>query len=572
MRKWKLYIPILLIFVCLLLFLGCNLGWFGVTLREITPANLQFRDETHDMTLVPYYDEAEDTYFLFLPACTAPSDVTITNTVTKDPVAFFQEDVFLGADLSAPPPGENVTLTISGKNYAFQLWQCDNIPTMFLQGKPDFLTKVHADKSNKVRVQATLLDENGQILLQDIASMSGRGNGTWSNVGIAQAKRPYNLSFSSPVSFGSFENLSDLCLFAEYSDESKLRNSLVYFAGQALGIDFASPYTYTNVYVNGEYLGLYGITTKKEYTKHTFQMQDVFECTSIYENPSFTSGWFGQPIKVMYGSTFHAETIVNQLEAALNNQDWEQCEALIDLDSFSLMYVLQEFFCNIDMSYASQYFYIDQEDVLHTMLPWDFDYSMGSAITHFNPNQDRAIMAYRNLMGYSWYPVLLQWDGFRQRAADTLEQYFTNEFLEELNFHLLQDIRAIEASRDCDLRRWKTAEPFTDSPISSGLETLPQFYDFFADCFPKRRDFLLDYFQNFPEYCCITLRSWDGVWYNNVCIPKGSCPSDYIDEAAFLRRLSTDDSLGLFLATQSGVPLAEVETVTEDLTFIVTWQ
>ncbi len=571
MRKWKLYIPILLLFVCLLLFLGCNLGWFGVSFLEITPENLQFRDEAHDLALVPYYDEAEDAYFLFLPACTSPSDLTVSNSITGEAVPFSLIDVYQGAAKAAPDRA--IELTVSGETYSISLWQCDRLPSLFLQGKPNMLSKVHADKQNKVTSQVRILDENGMVMLQEIGTLSGRGNGTWSDLGKGQAKRPYNLRFSNPISFGPFEDLTNLCLFAEYSDESKLRNSLAYFAGQALDIDYASPYAYINVYANGEYLGLYGITTKKEYTKHIGQdsIQAVFESTSIYNTPSFISDYYQQPMKVMYGDISHAQEVVRWFEAALAQGDWAQCEAVADLKSFALMYALQEFLCSVDMSYASQYFYVGQDYILHTMLPWDFDYSLGSAVTHFDPNQVRSVMAYRDLMGYSWYPVLLQWDGFRQQTANTMEQFFTDEFLETLNLHLLQDIQAIEASRNCDIRRWKTAAPFTDSPISSGMQTLPEFYDFFTEFFPKRRDFLLDYLQNYEEYCHITLQSQDGNWYNTIGIPKGSRPADYIDEADFLSRISPDNFSGLFLATPSGVPLAEVEAVTEDLTFLVTW-
>lgn len=310
------------------------------------------------------------------------------------------------------------------------------------------------------------------------------------------------------------------------------------------------------------------MATKEEYTKHTAQVQAVFECTGNPESVSFSSGFFGQGIKVMYGAPEHAETIVNQFESALYTENWEQCEAVADLDSFALMYVLEEFFCNFDISYASQYFYVDSNDILHTMLPWDFDFTIGSAVNYFNPYQECTIMVYRNLMGYSWYPRLIQWDGFRQRIADVVETYFTDEFLEKLSNHLLQDMKAIERSRICDIRRWEGAAPFTSAPISSGMETLPEFYDFFTGFFPKRRDFLLDYFQNYDAYCCITFRPWNGFWYNNMCIPKGSRPADYIDEPDFFYRISPDAPLDMILTTDSGTPLSEIGPIEEDLTLI----
>lgn len=568
MGKWRRYAPILLCFLCLTAALVYGLE--RSYRRELTPMQLKFQDERNHLPLVPHYEEAEDAYFLFLPACTDLSDLSITDPITGRPVSFFQRDIPLGTDLSVP--SRVLDVKISGKVYSIEVWQCDTLPTLFLQGKPDMLTKVHEDKETKVTAQVKILDETGEILLQDTASLSGRGNGTWAGVGDGQPKRPYNLRFSSPISFGPFEDLDTLCLFAEYSDESKLRNSIAYFAGQELGLDYASAYTYVNVYANGEYLGLYGVATKKEYTKHLEDdgILGVFECTSFYGRHTFYSSFFEQPMKQFYGDPSYAQDIVYEVEAALDSQNWTQCEALIDLDSFALMYAMEEFFCNPDMTYASQYFYINPNGVLHTMLPWDFDFSLGNAVTYFEPNQDRTIIAYRNLFGYSWYPILLQWEGFRQRVADAMEQYFTDEFFEKISSRILQDIQAIDSSRRCDMRRWKNADPYSANPLSSGMETLSEFYNFFTEFFPKRRDFLLNYFQNYDSYCCITLRPMDGIWYNNVCIPKGSRPADYIDEEAFFQRAFPDDPAGQILVTDAGIPLSELDAVSEDLTLIAT--
>ncbi len=570
MGKWRLYVPILLSFLCLSAFLIHEANPWQST--PSTPADLEFRDEVHDLAIKPYYDEAEDAYLLFLPSCTSPSDLSATDPFTGNQVSFSQRDIPLGTDKSVPRTA--LDLTLSGTSYSITVWQCNQLPTLFLQGRSNLLSKVHADKQNKVTVQAKILDDSGTVMLQEFGTLSGRGNGTWSDFERGQAKRPYNLQFSNPISFGPFENLKDFCLLAEYSDETRLRNRIAFSAGQALGLDYASPYSYINLYVNGEYLGLYGFATKKEYAKHITadQLQGVFEISSNYSSPTFFSDPFEQPIEVMYGQPDHIQNVVDRFSLALSQEDQSQYPVLADLNSFSLMYALEEFLCNPDMVHASQYFYLDAEDVLHSMLPWDFDYSLGSAITHFNPHQERTIMAYRHLSGVSWYPMLLQWEGFRQCVAETIQTYFTDAFLEEMSLRLLQDIHSIENSRSCDIRRWKAAEPFTSSPISSGMQSSSEFYTFFTDFFQKRRDFLLDYFQNLDNYCCITLMDWDGTWYHNVCIPKGSRPFDYIDEDAFLHLVCPKDSQSRILVTDTGIPFSQLDTVSSDLTLITQWR
>lgn len=570
MGKWKRYLPILVCFLCLTAALIWGLGSFYGSGR--TPMHLKFRDEGNNLTLVPYYEEEEDTYFLFLPACTVPSDLSVTDPMTGNAVPLSQRDIPLGTDESVPSCVLDVT--VSGKVYSIEVWQCDTLPTLFLQGAPDMLATVHEDKENKVTAQVKILSETGELLLQDTASFSGRGNGTWATEsGGRQAKCPYNLKFSLPVSYGPFEDVTRLCLFAEFSDESKLRNSLGYFMGQEVGLDYASPYTYVNVYANGEYLGLYGMATKDEVTKHLEedQIQGIFECTAWFGVHTFYSGFYEQPIRQFYGDPAYSQDVVNDVEATLSSRNWEQCQALMDLDSFALMYALEEFICNFDTTSSSQYFYIDPEGVVHTMLPWDFDCSMGNTGSRFEPHQERALMADANHFGFSWYPVLIQWKGFCQRVADTVEQYFTDELLERMSAHMLQDMRSIEGSRRCDIRRWQTAEPYAGNP-GSGMETLQEFYDFLTDFFPKRRAFLLDYFRNPDAYYCVNLRSSDGSWFNSVHIPKGDRPADYIDEEDFFRRLSPNDFTGKMLATDSGIPLSRLESITEDVDLFVTVQ
>ena len=367
-----------------------------------------------------------------------------------------------------------------------------------------------------------------------------------------------------------FENISDFCLLAEYSDESKLRNSLACFAGEKVGIDFTSPYSYVNLFANGEYLGLYGVATKKEYEKQADSYQAVFECAAVIQPPTFYSAFYEQFIQVMEGDTSFTEDVVNYLEFLLYNKKWEECEQVIDIESIAKLYALEEFLCNVDLSYASQYFYIDQGERIHAMLPWEFDFSMGSALTHFNPSQERCIMAYRNLLGNSWYPELIQWEKFRLCVAEAVEEMLDDEVISALSDKLRTDIGMIAGSRECDARRWKTSKPYNPSPITSGMETLPEFYDFFVDFFPKRRDFLVDYFRNYDEYCCVTLVASDGTWYSNVCIPKGQRPVDFIEESEFLSRISPGGWSKLALMTADGIPMADIGAITEDITFVVT--
>lgn len=179
-------------------------------------------------------------------------------------------------------------------------------------------------------------------------------------------------------------------------------------------------------------------------------------------------------------------------------------------------------------------------------------------------------MAYRNLYGKSWYPILIQSEEFRKCVVDTAANIFDDDFLNKLSEQLRVNTEHIENSRDCDARRWKTAMPFSVCPIASNMKTLSEFCDFFSDFLYKRRDFLVDYFRNYDEYCCVTLVASDGTWYSNVCIPKGQRPVDFIEESEFLSRISPGGWSKLALMTADGIPMADIGAITEDITFVVT--
>ncbi len=570
MGKWKLYIPILLIFVCLLLFLGCNLGWFGVSFLEITPANLQFWDEAHDLALVPYYDEAEDAYFLFLPACTSPSDLSVTNPITGIPVSFSLIDVYQGAAKAAPCRA--IELTSGGRTYCVELWQCDSLPTVFLQGKNEMLSKVHESKDNKVNTSVKILDESGDLMLQNTAVLSGRGHGTWTGfLNRKQAKRPYNLAFSEPVSFGSFADIQKFCLLAEYSDESKLRNGLVLHAARELEFPYATPFMYVNLYVNGEYLGLYGIATKEEYKKHieADQIWSVFEISAGETESSFYSQYYERLIDVIYGDLDYTRSVVNRFEQALKQQDWEGCATVMDMDSMALMYTLDEFFANMELPYASKYFYIDHNERIHPMLPWDFDHTLGNTFNFFDDQQANTLLAYPNSYSNAWYYALMKLDGFSSLAADALEKSYTETFLKELDGYLSETIPVLDSSYRCDKRRWQSFPPYVDCPIFSGLTELSEFSRFFSDYTRKRQSFLSRYLSDPDAYCYLSFTTQAGYLYTCIPVPKGEKIADYVDGSALLDRIRPQTTVSW--RTTSGKSLDTFLLAEEDLTFCVPW-
>lgn len=537
MLKRKRFLPILLIMACMLAVVLYSV-WLqsGDLLSQV-----RFQDSTHGQTLELFYDADEDSYVLFLPPFTQPQDITC--------------DCPGGIRVEYNPDTAALTIFagLRSQRIHLRLMGTSAIPSTFIHAEEGLLEYLHKDKKNTRDVVVTMVDARGEPMLRSTATMYGRGNGSWDS----PSKKPYNLEFPQEISVGSFTDVTKLCLLAEFSDESRLRNSLAYYAGKELGVDYASAYQYTNLYVNGEYLGLYGIVTKQEYKKHLQEdrIQAVFEISSGQNQVEFDS-FLGWRINVMYGSKRQVQSLVSDFEEALVQGDWERIEPFLDVESVARKYALEEFLANLDLAYASQYFYVDEAGKIHAMLPWDYDFTLGASYEYYNNLQPFELKVYRNTN--SWYYLLMDENPFREAVVEVWQNQFTDEFLQRLETHLLQDIETIGDSWICDKLRWKQEPPFSQYDTASGVTELDGFYDLFRTYFYQRRDFLLNYHTHWWDYSYL---HFYGIRWGNLIFPNGINPWDYLEDASILDvKIPGEKFLGWYLGE---TPLEEVTVMPE---------
>ncbi len=509
---------------------------------------MTFRDTSTGQRLVPAYDGIQDKYVLYLPAHTAAEDIQ-----PRLPGAWVRPEY-------AEQELELTIWSLTGKDIqTLALQQCSGVPSLFIEAEEGTLSHIHESKEHEKQTLVLLRDESGQLVFSQVATLSGRGNSSWDN----KAKRPYELKFDSPVSFGPFEDTPRLCLLAEYADESKLHNSVAYYAARELGLDYASGYTYVNVYFSGEYLGLYGVATKDEYTKYTQSdgIQGVFEVTSNLDKQDFWPALSRNPVRVLYGRADQVEAAVLGFEDALISGDWETLAARIDADSFARKVVLEELLGNSDMTYASQYFYLDGNGVIHCMLPWDYDLSLGYTIRYYNNKQIWEMESYRDPDG--WYALLTAQSQFRQQVLAVLKEIRENGLVPKCISHMEQTADRIGASRDTDFFRWRTENQFNWFDRSCGEDTLEGMVSIYGDYLTQRLDFLTAYFEDWDNYCRIDFL---GDQYANLCIPKGESLWDYLAGANILAGEKINSAFkGWF--TEAGRQPEEIAIVTENIQF-----
>ncbi len=238
---------------------------------------------------------------------------------------------------------------------------------------------------------------------ETVASVRQRGNGTFT-----YDKKSYKIKLDEKTDLllGGSENSAkaarDWVLLAEFFDRSNLRNYYAFQAASMLeGLDFVTDCCFVEVYLQGEYRGVYllceqvevddarididdqtteevgflleqvqGMTAKQEYT-FIVPYQD----TEMFFD--LRSDFIGDD-EQQAEDYWRVQGVLEQVVAALDSGDQDEIAAVLDLDSCVDMYLLHEFMLNIDVGWGSFYTYCKAgEEKLYFSPPWDFDHSAG---------------------------------------------------------------------------------------------------------------------------------------------------------------------------------------------------
>ena len=265
----------------------------------------------------------------------------------------------------------------------------------------------------------------------------GRGNSTWA----WYDKKPYRIKLdeSSPL-LGLGAN-RDWVLLANYRDVTDLMNTFVFEVGHWLGMPYTNHTRYTEVFLNGEYIGLYQLTEQIEQGKHRVNIdaeRGILLALDLDDGPglspdatdNFYSEVFRLPICIKHPDddklTSQLKDSIKQefakLEKAINDKSFSQCNKLMDLRVFVRYLILQELVENVELN-APRSVYIHKDvDGKWTMGPlWDFDagydFDWGTMMTGHD-------------YYHSYKELILGSDPYRHRGAydSNLSSFFTNLF------------------------------------------------------------------------------------------------------------------------------------------------
>lgn len=395
-------------------------------------------DSTALGTVSWWKSDVDGKYYMFMPSKSDLSSITVWFTATDD-VMCGGVKLENGAQTRAFANGGEFVLSVGNAKYTVVFLNSSKLPTMFINTPEGGLDRIHADKSHKEKGCTMLaLNSKGNVDYDaELASMKGRGNSTW-----GYPKRPYNIKLNSKTKLFGMEKAKSWCLIANYEDLSLLRDQIVYNLGADIGMDVSPDCRSIDLYVNGEYKGVYLITEKVEIKKNRVDITDLEGDTEDL-NPDLdfstlapqgiagkfcgyienSQRWYdipNEPENITGGYLLELEVtdryaeepsgfvtkntqpvVLKSPEYATEAQIkyisgyWQEMEdalysetgynslgkhytEYIDIVSWAKQYLIQEWTSNWDAGLTSNYFYKDIDGKLLAGPVWDFDTAIGN--------------------------------------------------------------------------------------------------------------------------------------------------------------------------------------------------
>lgn len=261
----------------------------------------------------------------------------------------------------------------------------------------------------------------------------GRGNSTW----LWYDKKPYRIKFDTSNKLLGIKKNKDWVLLANYRDVTKMMNTFCFLAADYMGMPFTTPIRYAELFLNGEYQGVYQIAEQVEVGGNRVDISengglllslDVDDGPDYQPNSgdNFYSEVYKMPVCVKYPKNLDVSELskirseFTILENAIKSHDYELVDSLMDLPSYIAEIQLQELVFNVELSAPrSVYFFRDAGGKWTFGPAWDWD-------AGFDFSWENMETSHKYFTSYS--KSLLGSDPFSQNGEYKVPRFFTDMF------------------------------------------------------------------------------------------------------------------------------------------------
>ena len=239
------------------------------------------------------------------------------------------------------------------------------------------------------------------------------------------------------------------------------------------GIGFSPSCVNVEVYLNGEYRGVYLMCEAIQIKDGRIDIQDnpeagtdigyLLQMTRYAEYPKFDVWGREYEIKndlstdgdLAWEQSLYIQDYLSQCFAAVDSGIQSEIEKYIDIQSIVDTYIVEETVKNLDVGWDSFYLYKEAGGKLYLGPIWDFDLSLGNSDEGCQYYTD--LHAAQNLMGQSnpWYYSLMSFDWFRQMVAERYHSAEVQEIIQSLHGMIQTEVDTNYNSLRRNFERWK---------------------------------------------------------------------------------------------------------------------
>ena len=422
------------------------------------------------------------------------------------------------------------------------------IPSVYLTLKHD-LSHISSDQEQSDSGQALILSGDGETVYGGgLEKIKGRGNTSWE-----QEKKPYNITLQDSVTLpGMTGQTTDYSLVSS-SDLTFLRNRISNEMGELAGTGSMACIR-VNLYINNSFEGVYelyqritpenmNLTDLEELTEQANPLRSEESLNQLTTgltlddwNQSITGKWWdyeNNPENITGGYILEADNAMrysgeasgfilesgaymvakspaylseaqyqyissyvqeceNVMRESVGLDDYQALSAYIDIPSFVGKYLVEEVSKNIDCSSTSQYFYKDQDGLLHAGPVWDYDWAYGveriqEEIDYMDPTGFSA----RDIPGsLIWWQLLYYNNAFYQDVVSLYESVLYPWLNELVETGLNQWAQELSASAVMDYLRWGRVSVGGEASASSTATLMEAAGQAYMDQVEQVRSFL----------------------------------------------------------------------------------
>lgn len=507
------------VFLFTLLFAAAAVTLWAVEPRtETMPIDLAVSTAGDEKIVTCWKNEAGE-YYLFLPSYADPAsvrlrlharDVRIDGRPAQEGMSFeaFALDTPYSFSFASGNGEVNTSLTIA---------QSKGLPALFIDSGSSSMDHIHGKKGNSESGRMSLYMPDGELASTgNLDEIKGRGN-DW-----LIPKKSYSLQLAAGTDLLGMGQAEKWILQANAFDGSHLRNKLIYDFADALGLAYSPESRWVDLYLNGEYAGLYLLCERNEIHEQRVSLDgegsylvsmDVDWRLAQNEKP-FVTTQAGYAFRI-HDSQVADAVLQQQLQSVenafvaedgrdpLTGKHWSE---LIDMDSWARKILVEEIFGNGDGGAISQYFYGSAENgPMYAGPVWDYDISMGNSQA-WRVLEPRTLFAGRSRMwsqtSISWYYELCRQEAFRQYMTDIYRETCLPLLDTFLQVRLAEYASQISDASAMNQLRWETLGAYQVSGAAEA-ETILRYME-------ERIAFLNQLWLEQEQFCKVLVDANDG--------------------------------------------------------------